>query len=429
MTAGSPVYAGTVNLSGLLTVRVEKEYVDSSFAKILQLLEKSEGISVPESRLIDRFLAYYIPFVLAVAALVALISKDASKAIAVLVVACPCGQMLVSAAPMIAALSAATKRGILIKNAKFVEELTKIDTVVFDKTGTVTCGELALDGIYPADGVEKDALVAIAATAAAGSDHPISRALTADAGDRALPGNWRLTETAGGGMTATLGIRTIRFGRLEWLQACGCVVPENFAAEATGSVSYVAEGKKFLGCLSFNDTVRAEAADSVAALRDLGVTRTVMLTGDRPEPAEKIGRAVGVDEVHAGLLPGDKLEHMKALTGEEHGVLAVGDGINDALALRAADVGIAMGAMGSDVAIDSADIALMNNDLSNVPFAVSLARKTRRIIYQNLMLSICSSALMIALSAFGFITALAGAILHNCGAFLVLLNSSRILRH
>ena len=165
------------------------------------------------------------------------------------------------------------------------------------------------------------------------------------------------------------------------------------------------------------------------ALRQLGAEQTVMLTGDREEPAKRICESVGIDQLHAGLLPQDKLEHLRALGGEEHGVLVVGDGINDALALREADVGIAMGAMGSDLAIESADIALMNNNLSNIPFVVSLAKKTRSTIYQNLALSILISVTMIGLSAFGIISSLAGSIFHNVGAFVVLLNSSRILRY
>ncbi len=429
-TVGDTVYAGTVNLDGRVVVEVKKEYVDTSFSKILQLLEKSESISAPESRIMDRFLGYYIPFVLGVAAVVALITRDVGQAIAVLVVSCPCGQMLVSSAPMIAALSKATKRGVLIKNSKFIEELTEIDTVVFDKTGTVTKGELALTEAVPAEGAEREALLAAAAAVAAASTHPVSRAVMAYLSeDAAYRRDLEVKEVSGGGVEGISPDGTvIRFGRREWLQECGCQVPEAFGAEADGSVSFVSENGRLLGYLSFNDTVREDAAKSVEALRELGAERTVILTGDREEPAKRMGEAVGVDEVYARLLPQDKLDRLRELGGEEHGVLAVGDGINDALALREADVGIAMGAMGSDLAIESADIALMNNNLMNIPFVIDLAKTTRRTIYQNLALSISISVVMIALSAFGVISALAGSILHNFGAFAVLINSSRILR-
>ena len=428
---GDTVFAGTVNLTGRVLVRVTREHVDTSFSKILKLLEESEGISVPESRLTDRFLGYYIPFVLAVAGAVALISADISKAIAILVVSCPCGQMLVSSAPMIAALSVATRRGILIKNSKFIEELTEIDTVVFDKTGTVTCGELSLEEVLPAPGVSREELLAAAAALAYGSNHPVSRAVMAYVADMSFDKSLALREVSGGGMEGTpaAGGDVYRFGRREWLEESSCCeIPADFGAEMMGTVSFVACGSRLLGALSFGDTVREDAAECVAALRALGASHTVMLTGDREEPARRIAETIGVDEVKAKLLPQDKLTELKALSAGERNVLAIGDGINDALALREATVGIAMGAMGSDLAIDSADIALMNNNLMNVPFAISLACETRRIIYQNLVLSIGITAVMMMLSGIGVISALAGTVLHNFGAFAVLINSSRILR-
>ena len=426
---GDSVFAGTVNLDGRIVVEVQKEHVDTSFSKILQLLENSENIAVPESRLIDRFLGYYIPFVLAVAAGVGLVTADISKTIAILVVSCPCGQMLVSSAPMIAALSVATKRGVLIKNSKFIEELTEIDTVVFDKTGTVTKGELALVEVLPFGDTAADALLAAAASVAVASTHPVSRAVTEYAALPAFVAAPTAREVSGGGVEGEREDGSVvRFGRREWLVECGCEIPSDFATELSGSVSLVALDGKLLGALSFNDTLRENAADAIGALRELGAARTVILTGDREEPAAHIGKALGVDEVYARLLPQDKLEKLRSIGEGEHRVLAVGDGINDALALREADVGIAMGAMGSDLAIESADIALMNNNLENIPFVISLARKTRSTIYQNLALSIGISVGMIALSALGVISALAGSVLHNLGAFAVLLNSSRILR-
>ena len=427
--AGDPVYAGTVNIDGRLVVEVEKEYVDTSFSKILKLLEESENISIPESRLIDRFMQYYIPFALAVAAGVALVTADITKAIAILVVSCPCGQMLVSSAPMIAALSVATKHGILIKNSKFIEELTEIDAVVFDKTGTLTVGDLSLTERLPYGESAEEELMIAAASVACASTHPVSRAVCVAAEGLEYPRDIAVREISGKGMEGTTAdsAHVIRFGNRDWMLACGIEVPQDFAAELTGSVSFVAMDDRLLGALGLNDTVRPEAASGIQMLRGLGVEETVMLTGDRERAAMAICEEVGIDTLHAQLLPQDKMERLCALK-EEHNVLAVGDGINDALALREADVGIAMGAMGSDLAIQSADIALMNNNLHNIPFAVRLARRTRAIVYQNLALSMAISVLMITLSAFGIISALAGSILHNCGAFAVLLNSSRILK-
>ena len=424
---GDPVYAGTVNIDGRIVVEVKKEFVDTSFSNILALLEKSESISVPESRIIDRFMKYYIPLILAIAAAVALITSDINKAIAILVVSCPCGQMLVSSAPMIAALSAATKRGILIKNSKFIEELTEIDAVVFDKTGTVTVGDLSLTDVCPADDASEEELLKAAATVASASTHPISRALMSSISELSFDKDYSVKELSGKGMEGTSpdSKHTILFGNADWMRSLGFEVeiPEGLA----GSVSFVVSDGKVLGCLSFNDTVREEAKTGLDTLRTMGIEKAVMLTGDRREAAERICAQVGIDTLEAQLLPEDKLSSLKKLK-ETNNVLAVGDGINDALALKEAHVGIAMGAMGSDLAIESADIALMNNNLMNIPFAIKLARKTRSIVYQNLALSIGISALMIGLSAFGVISALAGSVLHNLGAFVVLINSSRILK-
>ena len=426
-TVGDSVYAGTVNIDGRIVVEVKKEYVDTSFSNILALLEKSESISIPESRIIDRFMKYYIPLILAISAAVALVTSDISKAIAILVVSCPCGQMLVSSAPMIAALSAATKRGILIKNSKFIEELTEIDTVVFDKTGTLTVGDLSLTEIRTADGVSREELLSAAASVACASTHPISRALVSAAEGIEYKKDLSVKELSGKGMMGSSadGKHTVLFGNLDWLRSSGLDIEEYEGL--SGSVSYVAADGRLLGALCFNDTARAEAKDGIESLRELGIDKAVMLTGDRKEAAERICELVGIDTLEAQLLPEDKLASLKSLK-EERSVLAVGDGINDALALKEAHVGIAMGAMGSDLAIQSADIALMNNNLLNIPFAIKLARKTKSIIYQNLVLSIGISALMIGLSAFGVISALAGSILHNFGAFAVLINSSRILK-
>ena len=426
-TVGDNVYAGTVNIDGRIVVEVKKEYVDTSFSNILALLEKSENISIPESRIIDRFMKYYIPLILAISAAVALVTSDISKAIAILVVSCPCGQMLVSSAPMIAALSSATKRGILIKNSKFIEELTEIDTVVFDKTGTLTVGDLSLTDIRTADGVSREELLSAAASVACASTHPISRALINAAEGIEYVKDLGVKELSGKGMMGSSadGKHTVLFGNLDWLRSSGLDIEEYEGL--SGSVSYVAADGRLLGALCFNDTARAEAKEGIESLRELGIDKSVMLTGDRREAAERICEQVGIDTLESQLLPEDKLASLKSLK-EERSVLAVGDGINDALALKEAHVGIAMGAMGSDLAIQSADIALMNNNLLNIPFAIKLARKTKSIIYQNLVLSIGISALMIGLSAFGVISALAGSILHNFGAFAVLINSSRILK-
>ena len=425
---GDKVYAGTVNIDGRILVEVEKAYVDTSFSNILTMLEEAESISIPESRLIDRFMKYYIPFVLALASAVALITNDLSKAIAILVVSCPCGQMLVSSAPMIASLSTATKHGILIKNSKFIEEMTEVETVVFDKTGTLTVGELSLTEIIPADGYDEDYLLSLAASLACGSNHPVSRAVTDAIAGKEYEVIDGVKEIPGKGMQGTDSEgNELLLGNKYWFDSIGIAIPEGFGEALLGSVSFVSRGGVLIGCLGFNDTARAEASQSIATLKEMGIKNTVILTGDREAAARKIAAEVGADDVKFQLLPQDKLEAINSLR-ESSCVLAVGDGINDAPALRQADVGISMGAMGSDLAIQSSDIALMNNNLENIPFIIKLSKQTRKIIYQNLILSVLISLTMIGLSLFGVISALFGAVFHNVGAFVVLINSSRILK-
>lgn len=430
---GSAVYAGTVNLDGQLIIKAEKEYVDTSFSKILTLLEEAENISTPESRLVDQFMKYYIPFVLVVAVVVGLFTMDISKTIAILVVSCPCGQMLVSSAPMIAALSVAIKRGILIKNSKFLEELTEVDAVVFDKTGTITQGEFRLTDVVVFDNEKRDDVFRAALTVAMASTHPVSRAIVHATSHFGMDvkefEDYEITEISGKGMlgVSSDGRHRILLGNSLFLEDDGIQIPTELTGELVGTVSFVSMDDRLLGALSFNDEEREEADASMTELKELGVKHLVVLTGDQRTAAEWICEKLGIDDVRAELLPLDKLDAMKELK-EDYIVLAVGDGINDALALKEADVGIAMGAMGSDLAIQSADIALMNNNLKNIPFAINLAHLTKKVIYQNLVLSCCVSLVMIILSSLGVINVLAGAILHNVGAFIVLLNSSQVLK-
>lgn len=429
VTVGDTVYAGTTNLDGMIKVRVEKEYQDTSFTKIVSLLEEAQSITVPEIRIVDRFMHYYIPLALIVAALTALLSRNISNAIAVLVVSCPCGHMLVSSAPMIAALAVSTKRGILIKNAKFVEQLTNITTVIFDKTGTITRGELSISGFYLQEAQSREELFARGGCVACSSMHPISRSLMKTLEGEGIPyeEGFQVRETAGKGLTGTRGGEEILFGSRHWIESLGYQPEDPHMDTGGGPANWVVYNGRVLGCLMFDDSVRPEAEEVVSRLHEDGMEQTVLLTGDREFAARKVQRQTGIDQVYFHLLPEEKLEHVKRLRQDAH-VLAVGDGINDALALAEADVGIAMGAMGSYVAIQSADIALMNNDLNNIPFVMSLARSTKSIMYQNIGIAFSVSLIMMILAAVGVIPALAGAFLHNIGAFVILINSSRILR-
>lgn len=421
---GDTVYAGTVNIDGEIKVRVEKAYSDTSFSKIVELLENAENMTMPETRIVDRFMVYYIPMALIIATLVWLFTKDISKAVAVLVVSCPCGYMLVSSAPVIAALAASSKRGILIKKPSFIERLAETDYFVFDKTGTVTGGTLEAVGVHLTAAESEDELITAAATVANGSLHPTSRSILKLADGR-LDEGYNVTEEIGRGVRGKKDGSEIILGSRRFLMSEGFEVTDEF--EADGACSWVAKDGKLLGCIVFRDIPRPEAAEALKELKSLGIVENCMLTGDNSVAAKRVGDEIGFDTVKSRLLPEQKLENVK-LAKVGHTVTAVGDGINDSPALGEADVGIAMGAMGSDTAIASADIALMNNDLRNLPFLVRLCRKTKKTIYANIVIAFSISFVMIFLAAAGVISPVTGAFLHNIGAFIVLLNSGRILK-
>jgi Cd2+/Zn2+-exporting ATPase/Cu+-exporting ATPase len=424
VTVNDPVFAGTVNIDGSIQVKVTKEYADTSFQKIVKLLEESEHITIPETKIVDKFMFYYIPITLVSALLVWLFTKDINRAIAILVASCPCGLLLISSAPMIAVLAAAAKRGILIKNSSFVEHLSETDYVIFDKTGTITNGILEASSFYLDQAADFDELITTAACAAHASLHPISKSIISLCEKKDFSRDFEIKEHIGKGLEAKKGETVIYFGSYNWIRSLGCNVCAQY--EDAGTCNWVVKDKKILGCIVFKDTPREDAAQVVTQLKTIGVAKTCLLTGDRLQSAQRIQAAVGIDEMRCELLPEQKLNHVEEMM-KSHTVTVIGDGINDALALSEAHIGIAMGAMGSDTAIQSADIALMNNNLANIPYAIKLAQKTKNIIYENIILAFSVSIVMIFLAGAGIVTPIAGAFLHNIGAFIILLNSGRIM--
>ena len=286
VTVGDTVYAGTTNLDGMIKVRVEKEYQDTSFTKIVSLLEEAQSITVPEIRIVDRFMHYYIPLALIVAALTALLSRNISNAIAVLVVSCPCGHMLVSSAPMIAALAVSTKRGILIKNAKFVEQLTNITTVIFDKTGTITRGELSISGFYLQEAQSREELFARGGCVACSSMHPISRSLMKTLEGEGIPyeEGFQVRETAGKGLTGTRGGEEILFGSRHWIESLGYQPEDPHMDTGGGPANWVVYNGRVLGCLMFDDSVRPEDGTDCAPHRRPGVRCPEGPAADRDRP-------------------------------------------------------------------------------------------------------------------------------------------------
>jgi Cd2+/Zn2+-exporting ATPase len=326
---------------------------------------------------------------------------------------------------MIAALATATKKGILIKNSVFVEYLAETDYVIFDKTGTITKGILEADSFYLDCAADFDELVMTASRVAYASLHPISKSIVSLCGSKNIERDFEVREHIGKGLEGKKGDETIYLGSYAWVRSLGYNVSDKY--ENVGTCGWVVKNSSILGCIVFKDTPREDAAEAITNLKSAGAPRTCLLTGDRFETAMLIQAEVGIDEMHCELLPEQKLAHVeKAMEG--HIVTVIGDGINDALALSKAHVGIALGAMGSDTAIQSADIALMNNNLANIPYAVKLAQKTKGIIYQNIILAFSLSVFMIFLAGAGIVTPIAGALFHNIGALIILLNSGRVIK-
>jgi len=418
------VFAGTVNIDGNIKVKVTREYADTSFQKIVKLLEDSGQIQIPDTKIVDKFIFYYIPLTLVTALLVWLFTQDINRAIAILVASCPCGHLLINSAPMIAVLAAAAKRGILIKNSSFVEHLGDTDYLIFDKTGTITNGILEASNFHLDKACDFNELVMTASCVAHGSLHPISKSIVSLCEKKDIDRDYEIKEHIGKGIEGRKGDDTIYLGSYNWIRSLGYDVSAQY--EDAGTCDWVVKNGQILGCIVFKDTPRDDAAQTVSELKKLGVAKTCLLTGDHFQSAKKIQDAVGIDEMQCELLPEQKLSHVEKMM-KTHTVTVIGDGINDALALSQAHVGIAMGAMGSDTAIQSADIALMNNNLSNIPFVIKLAQKTKNIIYQNIILAFSVSIVMIFLAGAGIITPIVGAFFHNIGAFLVLINSGRVL--
>ena len=422
---GDTVYAGTTNIDGLLTVEVTKAYSDTSFQKIVELLESAEKMTVPETQIVDKFMTYYLPIVLVVAVLMWLFTKDISKAIAILVVSCPCGYMLVSSAPIIAALASATKRGILIKNPSFIEKLTDVNYFVFDKTGTITNGTLEAVDFHLVNAETNEELIKTAASVAHGSLHPTSKSIMALVNDDDYDKDFEITEIVGNGVKGVKGNDEVIVGNSRYIKSLGFELPEDISTE--GTLSWVVKNKDVLGAIIFRDVLRYDANETIEKLRTLGVNTIAVLTGDNKLEAKRVMAEANIDVMHAELLPEQKLEKVKEAQ-KNNLVAVVGDGINDSLALSEADVGIAMGAMGSDTAIQSADISLMNNSLDNLPFVIELSRKTKATIYQNIIIAFSISFVMMVLAATGLVTPLVGAFLHNIGAFIILINSGKITK-
>jgi Cd2+/Zn2+-exporting ATPase len=439
--SGDEVFAGTQNLTGVLEIKVSRAGEDTTLGRVRELILAAEKTKLPIMKIVDQYMAFYTPLVLVIGALVWAfapkeLSLDArlSRVIAVFVVSCPCAFILATPTAMVAALSAAARLGILIKNVADIEAAAKINAFVFDKTGTLTTGQLAVSRLAPIGETKPAELLRVAASAEKYSNHPTARALAQIAGEAGVPlaEPQNFTETAGRGVKAEVGGAKVLVGRAQWLKDNG--VTEDFVKsvdlkETEGwSLIFVARDGRCIGWVGLQDQTRAEAKESLAELKEAGVRRIAMVSGDRQAVATRVAAEIGCEVARGECLPQNKVEFVRGMKAKGYRVAVVGDGVNDAPALSAGDIGIAMGAAGSEVAIHSATIALMNNDLRRLPFLVKLSRSTRAVINQNFMFGGVFIIVGWMVTGSGYIGPIAASILHVFGSLIVVFNSARLVR-
>lgn len=431
---GDQVFAGTQNLTGVLEVRVTKAGTDTTLGRVRELILAAEKTKLPIMRIVDQYMVYYTPLVLVLGALVWAFTHDLNRVISVLVVTCPCAFILASPTAMVAALSAAARLGILIKNVADIELAARINAFIFDKTGTLTTGRLAVSRLAPVGDIKPAELLRLAASAEKYSNHPTAKALSELAGEVGVPlvEPQNFKETAGRGIRAQVDGADVIIGRAQWLKDNGLaddVTRTVDLNETEGfSLIFVARGGQYVGWIGLRDETRKEARGSLGDLLKAGVRRIAMVSGDRQPVAARVAREIGCEEVVAECLPQNKVDFVRQIKGKGYRVAVVGDGVNDAPALAAGDMGIAMGAAGSEVAIHSATIALMNNDLRRLPFLVKLSRMTRNVINQNFLFGVVFIVAGLSLAAFGYINPIIAAIMHNAGSLIVVFNSARLVR-
>lgn len=435
--AGAEVISGCINQTGTLRIRVGRPYGESTVSKILDLVENASSKKSRSEAFITRFAKYYTPSVVAAAALLAVLppllmgqafTPWIHRALAFLVISCPCALVISVPLSFFGGIGGASKCGVLIKGSNYLEALAKAETVVFDKTGTLTKGSFAVTRCYP-QGISGERLLELAACAEKDSSHPISRSIVKAYGkDTERFGVTDVQEIAGHGISVSLDGKKVLAGNTKLMRLKN--IPFQPIAEA-GTVVYVAEDGKYRGAVLIEDEIKEDAAFAVRELKKAGVRKTVMLTGDAKAVGEKVAEKLGLDLAYTELLPADKVEHMERLLAEtsEKGRLAfVGDGINDAPVLARADIGIAMGGLGSDAAIEAADIVIMTDEPLKIASAMGISRKTLRIVRQNIIFALGVKGIMLLLGACG-IASMWAAVFADVGVSVIaILNAVRALR-
>jgi Cu+-exporting ATPase len=458
--ANDKVFAGTLNQLGVLTVDVTCIGRDTTLGKIVRLVEEAEASKAPVQKFADRYSGYFLPVVLGIGLLTMLVTRDPRHGIAVLVVACPCAVALATPLSVVASMGAAARHGILIKGGLYLEALAHVDTVVVDKTGTLTLGKPSVTQILNLESQVSNwksevgdqrletrdptsnfrhstsEILALAASLERYSEHPLAEAVIAEAKARGLPldGARDFAAIPGKGVTARVNGDEVCVGTRSLLDECGVPASANDARcaeelEAQGqTVLWLARGAEALGLIAVADVIRPEVPSAIAELKKLGVRHIVLLTGDNERTAKAVAAQLGITEVRANLLPQDKIEAVRELQAKGHRVAMIGDGINDAPALAQADVGIAMGAAGADVALEAAHVALMRDDWRQVPEAIRVGRRTFRTIQQNIIFGVLYNIAGVSLAALGILSPVLAAAAQSLPDVAVFLNSSRLLR-
>jgi Cd2+/Zn2+-exporting ATPase len=431
---GAEVFGGTSNVTGALKIRVTKVGGDTTLGRVQDLILEAERTKIPLMRLIDQYASWYTPVTLMLAGLVWFFTRDAKITISLLVIACPCALILATPTAIVAALSAAARLGIYIKDVSNLEWARRLTAVVFDKTGTLTTGQLAVTRLAPAPGVEPAELLRVAASIERLSTHPVARAIVAVAEKANVKSEeaTEFSEVSGKGVKARLGGKQVLIGRRTWVSELhadlSALEGEKYQEPEGLSTLFVVRDGKALGWIGLEDRTRPEARQALDELRKLGVNQLIMVTGDRWSVARRVAGEMGCTDVQAEVLPQDKLALVDALKQRGHTVAVVGDGVNDAPALAAGNLGIAMGAAGSDVAMNSASVALMSSDLRRLPFLVALSRATTNVIWQNLLFGIFFILTAEVLIIMGYIGPMLAALLHTFSSAIVVFNSARMVR-
>lgn len=433
-TIDDDVFGGTINCFGAIDIIATKVGEDSSIQKMIQLIRNAEQKQAPIQRIADTVASRLVPIALLIACIGYLVTGNIIVGVTVLVVFCPCALVLATPTAVMAAIGQATKHGVIIKSGEILETMGKVDTMAFDKTGTLTRGQLAVQSILAVDTDYSEIdILQLAASAEAKSEHPIGKAIVSHAIEQDLEilDTTSFTMSVGKGIIAVIKGRELYCGNERFLEEYNIIVSESIQKvinvyRSEGKVSVIiADREHIIGIITLSDTMRNDAINMISDISSLDMT-TVLLTGDSKAAATYIGKKSGVSEIHAALLPGEKVSIIEALQGKHHKVCMVGDGINDAPAMKTADVSIAMGTIGSDIAIETADIALMSDDLSKIPYIKRLSDATIKTIKFSIALSMVINCIAIILSLLEVLTPTTGALVHNVGSCLVVLIAARL---